>query len=113
MGKPEVNQTDNNAVCALSGDAPSGSGDYTYTPSTSCQLDDTTTYYLVLHKTVQGGHPGDYKIATTKSHDETNDPTGFGWSISNKSRMKTSATANWSTPEWDGILKTKIAAGAK
>ncbi len=76
------------ATHALTGTSPTAAGDVTYTCSGSCSLDAGTTYFLVLSGTGPTGQANFYYIYLTESNNETNAPTGAGWSIANGAKKK-------------------------
>ena len=94
------------ATYTLSGDRPTGAGEYAYTCS-ACSLSKDTTYFLVL----SGGHSDDrrnYTWDTTTSNSETNTPTTFGWSIADTAKEK---AASWSDGSgYTGIFKVSATA---
>ena len=80
------------ATCALSGSAPDTAGEYAYTPSATCSLSDSTTYFLVLSATGTGGNYYQWKL--TSSSSETNAPSNAGWAIADKGKFSNNG-GNW------------------
>ena len=75
------------ATYTLGGDStPTTAGDYTYTCTGTCSLDNDTTYFLVLSGTGTHYSVGHYQWDTTASANETNTPSGAGWSIANRTK---------------------------
>ena len=97
------------ATYALSGVRPTGAGEYAYTCSGSCELSASTTYFLVL----SGGHSDDrrnYTWDTTASSSQTNTPSGFGWSIADKAKVKTGSSWSDPTETYTGMFKVSATA---
>ena len=104
------------ATYTLTGTSPTAAGDVTYTCSGSCSLNAGTTYFLVLSGTgPSSGHY--YEIWLTGSNNETNTPTGAGWTLANGTKRK-DAGGNWfdynySLGDGDAAIMFKVTATAK
>ena len=73
-----------NATYTLSGANPTATGQHTFTCPTNvtCALAKERSYFLVLSQSGGGlGGARGYTWDTTASTAQTNEPTGFGWSI--------------------------------
>ncbi len=97
------------ATYTLTGDAPTGAGDYTYTCSGSCDLSASTRYFLVLSGTGDGQGRDVYENRTTGSDAETNVPSNSGWSIDNLLQKKTDNDP-WTSEGVTNVLKFKVTA---
>ena len=100
------------ATYTLTGDAPTGAGDYTYTCSGSCDLSASTRYFLVLSGTGDGQGRDVYENRTTGSDAETNVPSNSGWSIDNLLQKKTDNDP-WTSEGVTNVLKFKVTATEK
>ena len=98
------------ATHTLSGADPTGAGEYTFTCSGTCTLDDSTTYFLVLWG--DGRDSGRvYHWDTTASTSETNTPSGFGWTIANS--LEANLGSGWINVSTSvGIFKVSATANA-
>ena len=98
------------ATHTLSGADPTGAGEYTFTCSGTCTLDDSTTYFLVLWG--DGRDSGRvYHWDTTASTSETNTPSGFGWTIANS--LEANLGSGWiNVGTSAGIFKVSATANA-
>ena len=85
----------------LSGSTPTAAGDHTYTCSGGCALAANTTYYLVLtgNNTLQRL----VNWSTTDSANQTNAPSGFGWSIADGGKYTSSG--NWTATTDVGVFQ--------
>ncbi len=117
LGKVQAGGPNNsNEICTLSLVKPEDPGeDHTATaPDTGCDLAASTEYYLVaVEKDFSGGNSS-YSIGTTESDDETNTPSGFGWSIENTAWFQDSSSA-WSVSVWQNspAIRAEIFAAEK
>ncbi len=100
------------ATYTLTGDAPTGAGDYTYACSGGCSLEDGTKYFLVVSGTGDSSGRNVYEHRTTESNAETNVPSNAGWSIDNVLQKKTD-NAPWTSEGVTNVLKFKVTATAK
>ena len=104
------------ATYSLTGTSPTTGGDVTYTCSGSCSLNASTTYYLVLSGTASS-QLNYYEVRLTDSDNETNTPSGSGWSLANGTKRK-EGIAFWldydsgTTYDYD-VIKFKLTARAK
>ena len=95
-------------VVDLGSKSPAGAGDQTWTCDVaSCALSPGTTYLVALKATAPSGTY--YRWNRTTSDDETNTPTGAGWSIANDSRQKVSTGSGWQ-PATGYALRIEVAA---
>ena len=99
------------ATCTLSGDNPSGAGEYTYYSVGTCSLDDGTQYFLVLSATVPETGNHYYYTELTQSDNETNWPVDAGWSIANAVKYNTGS--GWSDSTSGSTIRFKVAARAR
>ena len=77
------------ATYTLSGSStPTTAGDYTYTCSGTCRLDADTTYFLMALGTSPDYEVGRFRLDVTQSDSETNTPSGAGWSIADRAKVK-------------------------
>ena len=77
------------ATYTLSGSStPTTAGDYTYTCSGTCSLDKNTTYFLMALGTSADYEIGRFRLDVTQSDSETNTPSGAGWSIADRAKVK-------------------------
>ena len=80
---------DSATLATLSGSNPDTAGEYTYTCSGSgCALAASTTYFIQFKSTDSTGINNAYRLLATDSDDETQTPSGNGWSLAN-------GTDNW------------------
>ena len=85
----------------LSGNAPTSSGDHTYTctasNSNNCDLSKDTTYHVVFYMGNTSGCTINcyHQWKTTTSGDQTNTPAGSGWTIGDTSSSSSNGTS-WS-----------------
>ena len=71
------------AQVTLTGSNPTSPGTYTYTCSAGdCSLSPNATYFLVL-SAPSSPHHQRYNVQLTSADDETNTPSGNGWSLAN------------------------------
>ena len=91
-----------NATHTLSGIVPTAVGEYTYTCSGTCTLNDGTPYYVVLTSNAESSTT--YSWDTTASAAQTNTPSNFGWSIADGAHWDTGS--GWAAQTgWTGIFK--------
>ena len=76
------------ATYTLTGSAPTGGGDYTYTCADTCSLDANKTYYLALSTTGPSSGYHFYNVTGTNSEDQTNNPHDAGWSVADRVYLK-------------------------
>ena len=100
------------ATYTLTGDAPTGAGDYTYTCSSSCDLTASTKYFLVLSGSGANTGNNTFEQRTTGSSSETNTPSNAGWSIDDLMKKRENG-GSWSTDGLVGTLKFKVTAMPK
>ena len=100
------------ATCALSGSAPDTAGEYTYTPSATCDLSASTTYFLVLSASGAAGANHYYLLSYTSSSSQTNTPSNAGWTIADKGKSK-SGNNNWADESTTHVPMFKVTAAAK
>ena len=79
----------------LTGSNPTGAGDYSYTCSSSCNLDADETYHVVLSANSASGSNNRYNWSATHFDNQTNIPSDAGWEIGNVASNK--STGSWST----------------
>ncbi len=80
------------ATYTLTGTSPTTGGNITYSCSGTCSLNASTDYFLVLSGTgATGNH---YRVDHTDSYNETNTPTGAGWSFANGTKRRND-NGNW------------------
>ena len=96
----------------LTGNAPTGAGDYTYTCSGTCTLEPDTKYFLVVSGAGDGSGYDMYEHRTTSSNAETNVPSNAGWSIDNLLQKKTNNDP-WTSEGVTNVLKFKVSANVK
>ena len=100
------------ATYTLTGNAPTGGGDYTYTCSGTCSLDANKTYYLVMSTTGPSSGYHFYYVTGTNSEDQTNTPSDAGWSIADRVYRKTN-TVPWTyQSSQDEVFMFKVTATA-
>ena len=80
-------------LSAPSGNVGTGWGNYTYTCSTGCNLDEVTTYYVVVWFATQQAN-GIY-WAENSDNSETNTPASSGWRIADKSWWRNGEGGIW------------------
>ena len=79
-------------VADLGSKSPAGAGNQTWTCSgAGCALSPSTTYLVLLKATAPSG-TNHYRWHRTQYSDQTNTPTGAGWSIADVARYKTTQT---------------------
>ena len=100
------------ATCALSGSAPDTAGEYAYTPSATCDLSASTTYFLVLSATGTSGANHYYRWNLTDSNDQTNTPSNAGWTIADNGKSKIDS-GNWGNFSTARAPMFKVTAAAK
>ena len=72
------------ALATLSGSNPDTAGEYTYTCSGSgCALATSATYFIQFKSTDGTGNNNLYELLATDADDETQTPSGNGWSLAN------------------------------
>ena len=101
-----------NATYTLSGANPTAVGQHTFTcPSNvTCSLVKERSYFVVLSQSGGGlGGTRGYAWDTTASNAQTNEPTGFGWSIADAAKWYISNS--WSDESaWMGKFKVSAMA---
>ena len=104
----DANNKPGTSQITLSGSNPTGTGQYTYTCSSSCNLTANGKYHLVLEAPNATGNNGYYSWETSSSGSEVAVPSGNGWSIGESFKHESGA---WSdiTP----YLKFKVTATEK
>ena len=96
-------------VVDLGSKSPAGAGNQTWTcDGASCALSPDTIYLVALKATTSGG-TNYYRWHRTTSDDETNTPTGAGWSVANDSRQKVGTGGGWQSAT-GYALRIKVAA---
>ena len=94
-------------LATLSGSSPTGAGNYTYSCSTGCALDDDTEYHVVL--TAPAASAGnDYKWSQTSVNGQDLAPAGNGWDLDNYNYQRTTSGNAWNPYPY--ALKVKVAA---
>ena len=98
------------AAYTLSGESsPATAGNYTYTCSGTCSLDNDTTYFLLSTGTSPDYSAGRFKLDLTASDSETNTPNSAGWIIADTLKSKY-LTNDWGAyPGADSFLFELIA----
>ena len=95
------------SLVTLTGSDPDTAGDHTYTCSgNGCDLSANTTYYVVFASPGTQG-ASYYNWRATASGNQTNTPSGAGWSIDDKVQTKTGA-GQWTTvqgSQYNGVFK--------
>ena len=81
------------ALVTLTGSNPATAGEYSYTCSGSCSLAANTDYFLVL-SAPNATNNGSYDWDFTTSNNETNIPSGSGWSLADAGKSKV-GTGSW------------------
>ena len=100
------------ALHTLTGSAPTGAGNYTYTCSGSCSLDADTDYFLVLSAAIGDSGLNTYEHSTTTSDEQTNTPSGAGWLIADTMKFKGNNAA-WADHIGGATLRFKVTAKEK
>ncbi len=89
------------ARATLTGANPASNTNGTFTcaadPTNTCDLDAGTTYFIRVSAPNATGSGNRYTLKTTSSNNETNTPSGNGWSIVNDGR---SGTVLLTTTSW-------------
>ena len=92
--------------------SPAADVQNTYSCAGACSLDADTEYYLVLSATAPSVGNNYYRTGLTTSDDETNTPTGAGWSIANVTKYRQNV-GNWYNSGSSRTLLFKVSAKPK
>ena len=94
----------------LTGTSPSGAGNVTYSCHGACGLEAGTDYFIVLSATIPGSGDHYYLVDYTTSDNQTNAPSGAGWSISDVAKYEQNDSGNWADNASSYVHKLKVTA---